>query len=523
MRSFIDFVIERREQLGTLFLEHVQLTLLAVFIAVVVGVPVGILIAKSKNLAKPVIGVANVVQAVPSLALLGFLIPFLGIGSKPAIVMVFLYSLLPIIKNTYTGLTNINPDTLEAAEGMGMTKNLILRKIQIPLALPIIMTGIRISAVTAVGLMTIAAFVGAGGLGYMVFSGVQSVNNNMILAGAIPAGLLALLLDFFLGRIEDEVVPNGIKKADGTLKVKNKGFGTLALKATAAVLVLSMVSYGVTSLFADKSNVIRVGSKDFNEQLILGHMVSSLIEEKTDLTVQRDLNLGGTSVAFKAMESDNLDLYVEYTGTILINVLNHTEKTTPEEAYDIVKSRLSEEFGITTTEPIGFNNTYALAVRKDTAEEYGLKTYSDLARESSKLVLSSTIEFTNREDGLLGLQKLYGMDFETVTPLNAGLRYTSLDSKNSDVIDAFSTDGLLVAFDLTVLEDDKGLFPPYYAVPIVRTEIIEKYPELEDVLNLLSGRIDDETMRQLNFKVDEEQQDPRKVAEDYLREVKLID
>lgn len=177
------YLANRSDQVIELLLQHVGLTIASVIVAIFVGVPLGILITRKKNLAGPIIGVANVIQAIPSLALLGFLIPVLGIGSTPAIVMVFLYSLLPIVKNTYTGLKNINPDMIEASKGMGLTGAQTLKMVQLPLALPVIMAGIRIAAVTAVGLMTIAAFIGAGGLGYLVFTGVQRVDNYMILAG----------------------------------------------------------------------------------------------------------------------------------------------------------------------------------------------------------------------------------------------------------------------------------------------------------------------------------------------------
>ncbi|MCJ7690768.1 MAG: ABC transporter permease/substrate-binding protein, partial [Clostridiaceae bacterium] len=301
MKGFIDFVISRKEQLFKLLMEHIQLTVMAVLIAIVIGVPLGILIIRVKKLAKPIIGLANVVQAVPSLALLGFLIPALGIGSKPAIVMVVLYSLLPIIKNTYTGLNNINPDMLEAAKGIGMTNGQILKMVQIPLALPIIMAGIRISAVTAVGLMTIAAFIGAGGLGYMVFAGVQTVDNNMILAGAIPACILALLIDFIVGLIEKSVSPNGIKNTDGHMKTAKRR--KLNSKVVTAVLALIIVTAVGLSMFKPKEKTIVVGSKNYTEQLILGNIVADLIEGNTDIKVEKQLNLGGTSVAFAAIQS----------------------------------------------------------------------------------------------------------------------------------------------------------------------------------------------------------------------------
>lgn len=205
MKEFWNYIQSNYEQILNLLGQHLYLSIISVLIAIVIGIPLGILISREPKLSKPIIGMTNVIQAVPSLALLGFLIPFIGIGSAPAVVMVVLYSLLPIVKNTYTGLTNIDADILEAAKGIGLTKSQTMRKVQLPLAFPMIMAGIRISAVTAVGLMTIAAFVGAGGLGYLVFSGVQTVDNHMILAGAIPACILALVIDFIVGKLESSL------------------------------------------------------------------------------------------------------------------------------------------------------------------------------------------------------------------------------------------------------------------------------------------------------------------------------
>lgn len=523
INEFFSFILDRKLQIINLIVEHIELTLLALLLAIIIGIPLGILITKVKKLAAPIIGFANVVQAIPSLALLGFLIPILGIGSKPAIIMVFLYSLLPIIKNTYIGLTNINPDTLEAAMGIGMTKNQILRIVQIPLALPIIMTGIRISAVTAVGLMTIAAFVGAGGLGYMVFSGVQTVNNYMILAGAIPACLLALLMDFIVGKIEKMVTPAGIRKADGSIKIKKKKSSKLNKIYKLAALILVIVIIGGSIIkYNKKEDKIVIGSKNFNEQLILGNMLATLIEENTDLKVERKLNLGGTSIAFNALKSGEIDLYVEYTGTGLVNIMNKPAVNDPDKAYKIVSDYFNKNYNITWLEPLGFNNTYTLAVSKDTAKKYNIETFSDIAKVSNKLRLGSTIEFTNREDGYLGLKKAYNMNFKEVNAVDGGLRYTSLNNGKTDVIDAFSTDGLLKAFDLKVLKDDKNFFPPYYAVPIINNNTLEKYPELKDLINKLSGKIDDEKMRELNYKVDKLNEEPQKVAENFLRENNLI-
>jgi osmoprotectant transport system permease protein len=213
--EYIMFMIDRSDQIFTLTWQHIYLTTLAVAIAIAIGVPAGILITRVNKLSSVVIGIANAIQAVPSLALLGFLIPFLGIGTVPSIVMVFLYSLLPIIKNTYTGLSNVDSAMIEAGRGMGMTDGQLMRMVQLPLALPVIMAGVRISAVTGVGLTTLAALIGAGGLGQFIYRGISMVNNQMIVAGAIPAMILALLVDFALGLVEKAVTPKGLKQTNG--------------------------------------------------------------------------------------------------------------------------------------------------------------------------------------------------------------------------------------------------------------------------------------------------------------------
>lgn len=513
MTEFMNFIVTRSDQIINLVGEHIFLSFIAVLIAILIGVPLGIIITRVEKLSKPILGFANLVQAIPSLAILGFLIPFVGIGQKPAIIMVVIYSLLPIIKNTYTGLVNIDKDTIEAAKGIGLTNKQILTKVQLPLAFPVIMAGIRISAVTAVGLMTIAAFVGAGGLGYLVFSGVQTVDNYMILAGAIPACILALLMDFVLGKAENRLHYKNKRKNN---KINNK-----TLVATGLIIVLATFIFTFGNTTEDKK--ITIGSKNFTESIILGNMLADLIESHTDLKVERKLNLGGTQVVFGALNSGDVDLYVEYTGTGLVNILKKETITNPQEVYDIVKREFKEKYDLKWLKPLGFNNTYAIAVRKDTADKYGLKTISDLRKASNELIMGPTIEFSNRPDGLIGLNEKYDLTYKSVSPVDGGLRYTAINNRKSDIIDAFSTDGLLKAFDLVVLEDDKNFFPPYYAVPLITQKTLNKYPELEDVINKLAGRLDDEKMRELNYRVDELKESPENVARDFLIKEGLIE
>lgn len=529
MSKFLEQLAVRKTEILSLLVEHIELTIVAVLIAVVIGVPLGIFITKNKKVANIVIGFANLVQAIPSLAILGFLIPVIGIGSAPAITMVVLYSMLPLIKNTYTGITNINPDMLEAAKGLGMTNGQTLRLIKIPLAMPVIMAGVRMAAVTAVGLMTIAAFVGAGGLGYLVYSGIQTVDNNLILFGAIPAAILALFIDWIAGKIENATMPNGIKKSDGTMKVKrgkkiSKKRKKVYQIATAVAVIVCLSLFIVPKVTSMNKKTITVGSMNFTEQLILGNILSQLIQNHTDYDVEEQLNLGGSQVTFSAIKSGSIDLYVEYLGTAYVNMLNIEEPNSDrEEVYNIVKERFAEEFGLTVLNPLGFNNTYAMGVTQETAEKYNLKTISDLAKVSEQLTLGPTIQFPNREDGLIGLEKAYNIKFKSVIPMDTGLRYTALMSGETDVTDAFTTDGLIKKFNLVILEDDKNFFPPYDAVTLVKDETLEEFPELEEVIGLLDGLITEEKMINMNYEVDENKRSPKEVAIEFLKSEGLIE
>lgn len=521
MGGFWKYITENHQQLFSLLGQHIYLSVISVLIAVIIGIPLGILISKKPKLSKPIIGTTNVIQAVPSLALLGFLIPFIGIGSNPAIVMVVLYSLLPIVKNTFTGLTNIDTDILEAAKGIGLTNSQTMRKIQLPLAFPMIMAGIRISAVTAVGLMTIAAFVGAGGLGYLVFSGVQTVDNYMILGGAIPACILALLIDFVVGKLESSLSYTNKQKSSKSRAKTKKKTNKKWIIGISSILVLAAVTITFYSTANAKDKIV-IGSKNYTEQLILGNMLADLVESKTDLQVERKLNLGGSQVAFGAINKGDIDMYVEYTGTGLVNILNLPPKNDPVQVYNTVQKKFHEKYGIDLLKPLGFNNTYTLAIRVDTAKLYQLDTISDLAKVSNELIMGPTIEFPNRDDGLPGLSKTYNLKFKDVKAIDGGLRYTALKNHKSDVIDAFSTDGLIQTFHLKVLKDDKNFFPPYYAVPVIKEETLKAHPEIKKAVNSLSGKLTDEKMRDLNYKVDSLKQSPEKVAREFLEKEGLV-
>jgi osmoprotectant transport system permease protein len=523
--NVFQYMTTNADQVLKLTLEHIELTLIAVGFAVLVGVPLGILISYFKKVSKGVVGGANVVQAIPSMALLGLAIPLLGIGSLPSVVIVILYSLLPIIKNTYTGITSIDKGTLEAAKAIGLTKAQVLTKVQIPLALPVIMAGVRISAVTAVGLMTMAAFIGAGGLGFLIFSGISTTNDAQILAGAIPAAVLALLVDHVFSIIEKLVTPislqQGQRKSLPEIK-KERNMQKGILTAVAALLAILFTVTAIGSGSGGKES-ITIGGKDYTEQYIAVHLMAELIEDRTDLHVVRKPNLGGTQVAFGALKTGDVDLYLEYTGTIYGDTLGYSPNSDMQEVYDTAKKDLKELYDIDVLKQFQFNNTYVLSVTKDTAERYGLETVSDLKAVSDSLTIGSTLEFLNREDGILGLKKHYGISFGHEIGINGANKYRAIDSGETDITDAFSTDGLLKKYDLVMLEDDMNFFPPYYAVPITRSGLLEKHPEVVPVLEELGQVLTDEVMIELNYRVDELQEQPEKVARDFLMEQGLLE
>jgi len=493
MTEFFTSFWNIREQVLSLLLDHIHLTILSVGIAVLIGIPVGILISHSPRLAKPVLGMTNIVQAIPSLAMLGFLIPYLGIGTAPAIFCVVIYSLLPIVKNTCIGLNNIDPDTLEAAKGIGMTQGQVMGRVQLPLALPVIMAGIRIAAVNAVGFVTIAAFIGAGGLGYLVYSGIQTSNTYLILSGAIPACILALVVDFVVGFLEKVVTPVNLihptvdmnKEKVRRHKRKRWIVSTVALAVMVAIIIGS-----VAPINKAEGKVIHVGSKNFTEQLILGNIYADLIEDKTDIKVVRDLNLGSTDICYNALKSRHIDMYIEYTGTAYGSLLKQGSSTDKQQ---------------------------------ETADKYRLNTISDLEKASSQLIFSPTIEFNNRQDGVAALYAAYDkLKFKESSPMEGGLGYPAIASKKCDVLTAYATDGLLKTYQLKVLEDDKNALLSYYAIPMINESVLLEYPELKDVIALMTGLLDDESMRDLNYLVDQGGQSPEDVALNFLKSKGLL-
>jgi osmoprotectant transport system permease protein len=501
MTAFLAFLGERKAELLALTAQHLVLVTVSTAIAVAIGLPLGIAMTRSPRLARPVLAAANLAQTVPSLALFGFLIPIPllgGIGARTAIVALVLYALLPILRNTFIGIRQVDAAVLEAATGLGMTAGQRLRLVELPLALPVILAGIRIAAVVSVGTATIAAAIGAGGLGTYVFRGIATVDTRLILAGAIPSALLALLADGLLARVERSARP----------------------ARSGAILALGAALVGAVAWLPGPrpaAAAVIVGSKNFTEQVVLGEVVSAHLEARGFL-VDRRLNLGGTALCHEAVRSRQLDLYVEYTGTALTEILKRPARADAALVLDEVRAGYAD-LGLTVGAPLGFNNTFALVMRRPLAEARRITKISDLAPHAGGLRIGLFGEFLEREDGMPGLLRAYGLRFG-VRPreMDLGLLYQALAEGQVDLVVGSATDGLIAALDLVVLEDDRRYFPPYDAVPVVSTASLAAHPGLEPALAALAGRIDAEAMRRMNLAVDRDHRDPAAVAAGFVRQ-----
>ncbi|WP_172283412.1 ABC transporter permease/substrate-binding protein [Chryseobacterium sp. LAM-KRS1] len=367
------FIAEQQDKLLLQIIQHLGLTFVSLLLAIIVGVPLGIFIARKKLFANPVLGTAGILQTIPSIALLGFMIPAFGIGATPAIVALLIYALLPIIRNTYTGITGVDASVVEAAQAMGMNKKQLLFKVELPLAMPVIIAGIRTAAVINVGVATLASFVAAGGLGEFIFGGISLNNTNMILAGAIPAALLAIILDQLISVLQ------------------------------------------------------KSGYRRLRKMLFIIPIVLVII--------------GGVYV------------FNSYSGT--------------------------------------------------------------------KLKAGFTPEFMGRQDGDIGLRSVYGLNAKPLIVSDA-IMYKAAYDKELDLISGYSTDGRIKAYDLYVLEDDKKIFPPYFAAPIIKTKTLQKFPQLQETLNLLAGKFNDSVMTDLNYRSDYLHQTPEKIAKDFLKQHDLF-
>ncbi|MEH7503718.1 osmoprotectant update ABC transporter permease/substrate-binding subunit OpuFB [Neobacillus drentensis] len=505
MANFVDVLQERQSQLLSAVLEHIQISIIALLISILIAVPLGIYLTKKQKIAEGIIGITAILQTIPSLALLGLLIPLFGIGKVPAIIALVIYALLPILRNTYTGIKEVDPSLIEAARAMGMNSRQRLLRVELPLAIPVIMAGMRTALVLIIGTATLAALIGAGGLGDIILLGIDRNNSALIILGAIPAAILAILFDLVLRQFE-------------RISFK-KSITTFAVLAVASMLIMAIPTFT-----NQEQKTLVIGGKLGSEPEILINMYKLLIEKDTSFQVELKPGLGKTSFVFNALKSGSIDVYPEFTGTAISEFLKETAVSTDRrEVYEQARAGMLKQFKMEMLKPMIYNNTYALAVPNKLADQQNLKTISDLQRIEGRITAGFTLEFADREDGYRGIQKLYGIHFADVKKMEPKLRYNAIKTGDIDLVDAYSTDSELRQYNLFVLEDDKNLFPPYQGAPLVRKETVEKYPEIKTALNKLSGKITDDQMREMNYQVNVNGKSALEVARQFLQKEGLLE
>ena len=484
-------------------------------LALLLGIPIGIVLTRIPRLAEPIISVLALVQTVPSLALLGLCVSLSGIsiaglvmpplfGPRAAIIATVVYSLFPAVLNTFTGIAQVDPRVKDAARGMGMTGRQILLRIELPLALPVMIAGVRTAALFAISMVAIAAMVGARGLGDYILAGMETENQGLILLGVVPILVITFLTFWGLGGL--------------AWLSKRTDFGKIA----SVLLILGTSAYAVADPFFRVRPELLIGSKNFTENRLLAEIVKALVEANTNLSVELYPNLG-SNFAYKSLEAKVLDVYPEYTGTLLTATDALDVRATPPAPQDLgrliergfLNATEANEFlagphndGAITTlvregmrrgrhlvlmEPFGVNNTYAVIV----PESRGLTSIGDLKPD---LQVAVPQEFLERPDGWVGLAQAYGLKFDKrPLQLDPNYLYKALTARKVDAVVGLSTDWQLsmAAPKLRVLTDDRRYFPSYFAAPLVREEVLTRHPELTPLLAKLAGRISNAAMRDM--------------------------
>jgi osmoprotectant transport system permease protein len=496
---------------------HLQLSLAALVLGVACSVPLGVWVTRHSRFEPGVLGAASVLQTVPSLALLALMVPLLAglgvllsgfgvelrsIGFLPAVVALTLYSVLPILRNTVTGIGGVDPALVEAARGVGMTERQRLWRVELPLALPVIVAGVRTATVWVVGTATLATPVGATSLGNYIFSGLQTRNFRAVLVGSVAAAALALTLDGLVRLLESGLVGRSGRR----IGVAAASLAALALYAGGAFLASAWGAVGPP---------VVVGAKTFTEQYILAELLAAVVERDTGVETRLVQSLGST-VAFDALREGQIDAYVEYSGTVWATIMRRKELPDDRRAVLAdVEAFLAREHGVRVVAALGFENTYALAMRQADARARGVRRLSDLARAAPDLAIGGDYEFFARAEWR-ALESVYGLHFRETRSMDSALMYQAAAAEEVDVISAYSTDGRVAAFGLVLLDDDRGVIPPYDAIVLASPRLVAERPDVVEALADLAGRLDEARMQALNHAVDQEGRAPREVARAFL-------
>lgn len=488
---------------------HLQLVLFAILIGTIVSIPLGILLSRRARFGQPVLILVNTIQTIPALALLALMVPVLAalhlpsIGYLPAFIALALYSVLPILRNTMSGIASVDPALLEAARAVGMTTREQLLRVEIPLATPVILAGVRTAMAWTVGMATLSTPVGGLSLGNYIFSGLQTRNYGSVLVGCLAAAGLALVLDALLG-----LLARGLARRRRSLVIAV----VLSLVALYTYAAASLTA----TLFQNSVRPLVIGAKNFTEQYVLSEILAERIRRASGRRVLVRPALGST-VAFDALRDGQIDAYVDYSGTLWTAIL-HKQGTLPPRDRLLAETRrsLQESYGIHLVAALGFENAYALAMRRDHAGRLGITRISELAAHAERLSLGTDYEFLQRPEWT-AIERGYGLRFGRERSMDPSLMYEAVRSGSVDVISAFTTDARVIGFDLVLLTDDRGAIPPYDAVVLVGRRLWQTDAESTRALESLEGRIEAATMRRMNLLVDSNHQPPESVARDFLQ------
>jgi osmoprotectant transport system permease protein len=500
-------VNEALAQLPALAAAHLQLSLAALALAAALCLPLGVLAARSPRVGAAVLGAASVAQTIPSLALLAIMVPLLArIGFLPALAALTLYGALPILRNTVAGVVGVEPALVEAARGVGMTPGQQLWRVELPLAAPVIVAGLRTAAVWVVGTATLSTPVGAPSLGNLIFGGLQTRNAASVLVGCVAAALLALGLDQVLALLE-----RGVRTREGA-RVRT----AVALLALVGALAAGTA---VQARFTAERAPIRIGAKPFTEQYVLAELLASVVERETGRPCEALHGLGST-VLFDALAKGEIDAYVDYSGTLWATILKRTGAPPGRDAVlREVTGVLARKYGIEVAAALGFENTYALAMQRERARRLGVRSIDDLSGVAPRLEIAGDYEFFQRAEWR-ALTKAYALAFRAERSMDPTLMYAAVAAGEVDVISAYSTDGRIAALDLVLLEDDRGVIPPYDALVLVGPGLAARAPDALAALHRLVGAIDADAMRHMNLAVDQTGLTPAEVAGTFVEKVK---
>jgi len=473
---------------------HVRVSLAALALGLIVSLPLAILARHRPILRGALLGIASIVQTVPGLALLALFYPLLlalaalslswfgvsfsAFGFLPAVLALALYSMLPVLRNTITGLNGIDPALTEAAEGVGMTPRQSLVMVELPLALPVIMAGIRTSAVWVIGTATLSTPIGQTSLGNYIFAGLQTQNWVLVIFGCVAAAVLALAVDQLLALIESGIrLRSRLRMLAGALGI--------------AILVIATL----VPSFARSGTRVVVGAKTFTEQYVLAALMSQRLQAAGLASATRQ-GLG-SSVIYDALASNDIDVYVDYSGTLWANQFHRSEILPREQLLAELKATLAKA-NITLLGELGFANAYALVMPKAKAEAMGIRTAADLAARAGSMTIAGDYEFFSRPEWA-GLQKTYGLSFKAQRVMQPDFMYAAVASGEVDVIAGYTSDGLIAKYDLVVLDDIRHAIPPYDAIMLLSPKRAGD-EELRAALQPLLGKIDLPLMREANLR-----------------------